>query len=190
MMTRRGVPEYGKHIQILGYRLSRAVDPRALIGAARAALSPVVVQLFDADTVAGTDHLFFAALNALKSYGQGRGIAQTLDIELLLYVSCQKQIGEAIRRVGLTSETRRVAVVLVGDDEHSVESAVDKLGHLIPGSPDHLVLSCMGEVKAARLMAVYDVDEAELDTLPEAGGAMDALSWLIVERAAVLDARR
>jgi tRNA threonylcarbamoyladenosine modification (KEOPS) complex Cgi121 subunit len=190
MMTRRIVAEYGKHIRILGYRLCRAVDPRAFIGAARVALSPVVVQFFDADTVAGTDHLFFAALNALKSYGQGRGIAQTLDIEILLYVSCQGQIGEAIRRVGLTPETRKVAVVVVGDDEHGVESAVDKLGSLIPGSPDQLVLSCIDEVKAARLMTAYGVDEAELDTLLETGGAIDAFSWLIIERAALLDARR
>ncbi|MCJ7610280.1 hypothetical protein MUP00_11575 [Candidatus Bathyarchaeota archaeon] len=189
-MSRRIIPEYGKHIRILGYRLSRAVDPRWLIGAARAALSPVVVQFFDADTVAGTDHLFFAALNALKSYGQGRGIAQTLDVEILLYVSCQKQIDEAIRRVGLTSETRRVAVVVVGDDGHGVESAVDKLGSLIPGSPDQLVLSYMDEVKAESLMTAYDVDEAELDALSEGEGTIDALSWLIIERAALLGTRR
>jgi hypothetical protein len=48
----------------------------------------------------------------------------------------------------------------------------------------------MDEVKAESLMTAYDVDEAELDALSEGEGTIDALSWLIIERAALLDTRR
>jgi len=183
------VDEYGKHVHILGYKLSRTIDPKPLITAARDACRPVIVQFFDAENVAGEKHLFFATLNAMKSFSQGRNIAQTLDIEILLYASAQRQIGEAIQIVGLTPQTSAIATVLVGDDEEEITSATRRLEPLIPGYRDQPVLDRIDEVKSAALTRVYDIDETEIETLSVTGDG-NALVWLVVERVALLDAKR
>jgi len=181
--------EQGKFVRILGYRLRESIDPRAFVEAAKDASRPVIAQFFDAETLAGEKHLFFATLNAMKAFSQGRNIAQTLDVEILLYTSTQRQIGEAIRMVGLRPWTSSLAVVLVGDDEEATASAASRLEALIPGDRDQSVLDIADERKLETLMRIYGVDAIELETLSGIGCG-EALLWLIVERAALLDAKR
>ena len=80
------VDEYGKYVDIRGYRLREAVDPKPFIDSARSVCHPALAQFFDAGKVDGREHLFFAAVNAIKTFSQGRNIAETLDVEVLLYV--------------------------------------------------------------------------------------------------------
>lgn len=147
------------------------------------------MQFFDADTLAGEAHLFFATLNALKSFTQGRGIAQSLDIEILLYASAQKQIGEAIRLVGLQPQTSKMAVVIVGNDEPDTVIATQRLEPLVPGIQDESIFSKIDSKKMKFLKHLYGIDVPELETLSSIN-EKNALQWLIVERTALLDARR
>lgn len=183
------VDEYGKCVQIIGYRLRQTIDPEGFIEAARDACRPVMAQFFDAETLAGEKHLFFATLNAMKSFSQGRNIAQTLDVEILLYASTQRQIAEAIRMVGLRPQTITLAAVLVGDNEEAVASAAKRLEPLVPGDRDQSVIDRFNEEKLITLMEIYGIDENELGALFGIG-AGEALPWLIVERVALLDPKR
>jgi len=183
------VGEYGKYILILGYRLREAIDPKVFIEAARNTARPVLVQFFDAEAVAGEKHLFFATLNAMKSFSQARNIAQTLDVEIILYASAQRQIGEAIRIVGLNSWTSVIIAVLVGDDEEAVTSAARRLEALISGDRDRSVLERIGDEKLTTLMETYGIDTTEIEAL-SGMEKEESLQWLIVERGALLDARR
>jgi KEOPS complex subunit Cgi121 len=183
------VDEYGKCVQIIGYKLRQTIDPKVFIEDAKDASRPVVSQFFDAETLAGKKHLFFATLNAMKSFSQGRNIAQTLDVEILLYTSAQRQIAEAIRMVGLRPQTITLAAVLVGDNEEAVASAAKRLEPLVPGDRDQSVRDRFNEEKFITLMEIYGIDENELEAL-SGMSAEEALPWLIVERVALLDARR
>jgi KEOPS complex subunit Cgi121 len=183
------VDEYGKCAHILGYKLHRSIDPKAFIEAARDVCRPVMVQFFDAETLAGEKHLFFATLNAMKSFSQGRNIAQTLDVEILLYTSTQRQIGEAIRMVGLRPQTSAIATILVGDNEEAVATATRRLESVIPGDRDESVLDRIVGERLATLMRIYEIDATELEALSGIG-CEEALPWLIVERAALLDDKR
>ena len=183
------VKEYGKCVQIFGYRLRQTIEPKNFIEATRALSRPVTTQFFDTETLAGEKHLFFATLNAMKSFAQGRNIAQTLDIEILLCASAQRQIGEAIRIVGLQPQTSAIAAVLVGENKEEVVLAARRLESLIPGDRDQSILSKIDEEKSSKLMRIYGVDATELDTL-SGMSREEALQWLIVERGALLDARR
>jgi tRNA threonylcarbamoyladenosine modification (KEOPS) complex Cgi121 subunit len=183
------VDEYGKYVQILGYRLREAVEPKAFIETARNACRPTIVQFLDAEALASENHLFFATLNAIKAFTQGRSIAQSLDVEILLYASAQNQIGEAIRTVGLKPQTSLMAVVLVGEDESATTLAAKKLQILVPGGQDNSVLGFTDLNKVATLNRLYGINTVEVAALSSMDNE-EALQWLIVERTALLDARR
>lgn len=83
-----------------------------------------VVQLFDAKRVAGKEHLLHAAHLALLSWKRGERFAEAPALNLLCWVAADRQIGTALKRVGITPETRSLAVLVVGRDQASVESVV------------------------------------------------------------------
>ncbi len=183
------IDEYDKVVEILCYRLKKTIDPKTLIEDTRTACSPVTVQLFDAETVAGERHLFFAALNAIKKFIQGTALSLSLDIEILLCVSAQKQIGEAIRTNGIQRLTRKIAAVIVADNSEAALSAAQKLELLIPGVKDQTLLNKMDEKKRDYLIKSYGISSTELESLP-GKSIEDAVEWLIVERTAILDTKR
>ncbi len=183
------VDEYGKYVKILGYRLREAVDTKAFIEAARNACRPTIAQFLDAEALASEKHLFFATLNAIKSFTQGRSIAKSLDVEILLYASAQKQIGEAIRVVGLQPWTSLMAVVLVGKNEAETTLAAEKLQALVPGIQDQSVFGLVDQKKIAAFSQLYEIDTVELAALPSLS-IEEALQWLIIERSALLDLKR
>jgi tRNA threonylcarbamoyladenosine modification (KEOPS) complex Cgi121 subunit len=183
------IDEYDKVVEILCYRLKENIDPKTLIEDARRTCDPAIVQLFDAETVAGKRHLFFGTLNAIKKFIQGRGLSQSLDIEILLCVSAQKQIEEAIRINGIHRLTKKIAVVLVADNAETALNAAQKLESLIPGDQDQTLLNKMDEKKRDYLIKSYGISSSEFEALPETSSE-EALEWLIVERTAILDAKR
>ena len=183
------VDEYGKYVQILSYRLREEVEPKAFIEAARNACSPTAVQFLDAEALISEKHLFFATLNAIKAFKQGRNIAQSLDIEILLYASAQKQIGEAIHSVGLRPRTSLMAVVLVGEDEAATALATKRLQTIVPGDQDQSILCLADQKKIAVLNQLYGINAAEVGALSRMNNK-EALQWLIIERAALLDVKR
>jgi KEOPS complex subunit Cgi121 len=180
--------EYGRSIEALGFRLLVPAQPKELVEQTRAIAYPALIQLFDARNIAGPEHLLFATVNALNAFMKGRNIAQSLDVEILLYVSAQRQISKAIKMVGLTSETLEVAAVVVAEEDEALNAAVRRLNGGIAWRREDSVLYPVGE-KRKRLMEMYGVTELELKTLSEAN-SMDALPWLIVERCALLRLRR
>ncbi len=182
------VEECGKSISALGFRLNEAISPREFVFRARAAVDPVLVQLFDANSIAGAIHLLFATINALKAFKQRRALAKSLDVEVLLYVSTQRQISEAIRRTGLRDGSSEVAAVLVADDDQGLIEAEQRLVAFIPGKRDDSVLEIL-EKKRDWLMELYGVTKLELQAVNDPS-IWDPLPWLIVERSAILCVRR
>ncbi|MEM2094256.1 MAG: KEOPS complex subunit Cgi121 [Candidatus Bathyarchaeia archaeon] len=167
--------------------MNEPIIPKQFVSIVKEAVQPSLVQLFDADSVAGHIHIVFATINSLKAFMQGRRIANSLDVEILLYVSAQRQISKAIEKVGLRVDTARVAAVIIADDDKHLEEAGKRLDSVIPGRRDDSVLD-ISESKIARLMELYDVNELEMQAVDLA--LKDALSWLIVERCALLNVRR
>ena len=183
------IDEYDKVVEILCYSLKENIDPKTLIEDARRTCDPVIVQLFDAETVAGKRHLYFGTLNAIKKFIQGRGLSQSLDIEILLCVSAQKQIGEAIRINGIQRLTKKIAVVLVANSVESDLNAAQKLESLIPGAQDQTLLTKMDDKKRDYLIKSYGISSSEFESLPETSSE-EALEWLVVERTAILEVKR
>jgi tRNA threonylcarbamoyladenosine modification (KEOPS) complex Cgi121 subunit len=181
------VEEYDKYVSTLGFRLRYPQAPKELVARAKTDTYPCMVQLFDADSIAGSTHLIYASVNAFKAFRQGRNISQSLDIEILLYVSTQRQISEAIRKVGLQPSTSRIAAVLVAENEQILNEAEFSLEASILGERDDSVLAPEGKRK--RLLQLFDITDKEVEALANSKVG-DVLPWLIVERSALLDVRR
>lgn len=72
------------------------------------------VQLLDARLVCGRDHLVSAAEHAERAMREGRNAAKSLAVEFVLYASGERQISEAIAKMGVREDTETFAVVTFG----------------------------------------------------------------------------
>jgi len=161
-------------------------DVDRLLSRVGEAASPQVFQLFDADLVAGWEHLHLAAVNAVKAFEAGTAVSKSLAIETLLYASCQDQIAPAFKILGISPSTERVALLVMADDDSEVERAFKRAAGML-GVKDDSVLGVDDE-KFEALRLFYSVSDLELEAV--GGPRGDALTRLLIERGALLPARR
>jgi tRNA threonylcarbamoyladenosine modification (KEOPS) complex Cgi121 subunit len=180
--------EFGKYVEISGFKGVKVGDARAFVDAVCGGVSEdVEVQLFDADLVAGWEHLYFAALNALSAFRSGRNLSKSLAVESALYASSQRQIKKALDFIGVKSESMNVAVLIFGENVGSVEAGLLAVASSIGRQPDEGVLKLF-KAKIKRIRGVFDVSEAELKAASNRD-ASKALVDLVVERVALLSTR-
>lgn len=182
------IEEYGKLLLIAGFRESEISDVATFIDVARKRIDSGTFQFLNADRVAGRDHLFFAALNALKAFAQNTNFASRLDIEILLYASCQDQITRALSMVGLSPKTNRVAFLVLTELEDEAVRSFDSVSSLV-GVPDDSVLE-VNEAKFGELKQIFSVSDLELEAITETSDPYEALTLAIIERCALLAVRR
>jgi len=185
------IEEYDRFVSIIGFKSAEIIDVDQFVEKVRGAAKPTPVQIFDADRVSGFEHLFFAVLNALRSFSQKKNIAGTIDLEILLYASGQRQIRKALEMVGVKSGTSRVAVLILADDKSKVQDAEESVSRLIDGVRDDRVLEDRGQEKIRRLMRLFNITELELKSLSIGKKAdYETVTKLIIERGALLATRR
>ncbi len=174
------------HVAIVGARGTRISDVEGTLRSLRAQSGGKVFQLFDASMVAGWRHLFHAAVNAVGAMENGYAVSKSLDVELLLYASCQNQISRAFKLVGVSEATTAAAVLVVGDEADEVSAKATRLAEAL-GEPDDSVLR-LDEAKHARLMEAFQVTGMALEAV--GGNPYEALTGIIVEMGALLSLRR
>ena len=99
----------------------------------------LTVQLFDAASIAGEEHLRSAAMHALRAFERKANRSSSVGMEMLLYACGKRQIKDAVGLVGITDRTRNVAAVVAG------EGAAGKCGMLLKA----LGLARLSEAEAA-----------------------------------------
>ena len=174
------------HVVVGGFRDVSVGDVEGILSRVGGAVGGSQFQLFDADRIAGWDHIYFAAVNAVRAHEGGAAISRGLAIEVLLYAACVDQISQALDVVGVSSSTERVGLVILS---RSLEEAADafKQASDVLGVVDDSVLVVDGE-KLGRIAGVYGVSDVELDAVHKSRD--EALTWVIVERGALLPLRR
>src|SRR5660397_211785 len=71
----------------------------------------LAIQAFDADKLAGKEHLIFAVEKALDSFKKGTNIANDLSKEIMLYTAGTRQINRAIK-IGVHDGWNNIALSL------------------------------------------------------------------------------
>lgn len=180
---------YRKFVAFAGFRDVCVGDVERFLSRIRRRLGGATVQFFDAELVAGWEHLYFAVLNALKAFESGKSISKNLAVECLLYASAQRQISSALELIGIKGGSSRVAVVAVADGKEEAKGALREVSVLIGGKRDDCVFELSDE-KLPRVRKLFGISDTELGTRLEDGEEKKALSDLVIEHIALLAVQR
>ncbi|MCW3999825.1 MAG: KEOPS complex subunit Cgi121 [Candidatus Bathyarchaeota archaeon] len=179
------IEEYGKYIETTGYHGVKFESAEAFLKANRgSAIGEVEVQFFDAGLIATSEHLYFAAVNALAAFSGKTNLSKSVAVEMMLYAAAQRQIRQSIAKIGINPQTSEVAVALVGKDAGALERMRDAVSLAVGAEPDDSVLELTPQ-KSAKIREVFGISQNMLDAA-QRGTESEALVALVVERVALL----
>lgn len=179
--------KYGKYVMITGVRNVKISNPEPIIEQLRRIDSTVESQILDAKSIAGVDHLRFAALNALKAHAEGKQVTGSLAVEILLYASGQRQIKNAIASLGVSFHSRNVAVIGIADERNSLEKFKAKLPDIMDGELDESILE---EGEEANIRRLFNITETQMKTMIGRNATKrEGLTKLVIEKMALLSSQ-
>ncbi|MCE7699033.1 MAG: KEOPS complex subunit Cgi121 [Methanobacterium paludis] len=136
--------------------------------------SDCVVQIMDADGIAGRKHVMHAAIHAVNAFQRNENIAKDLGLEICVRASAQRQISRALDVLGIKEGEMNICAVAVGCDKR----VMVKLGEFL-GERDDSVL----EPDESVLKKIYNISDRELETIGSIGRIlMEKTSLLILEK--------
>lgn len=187
----RLIDEINNHYLLsIGFTKPSLPDPEETLKQLRAISSEAQVQLVKADLIGGPEHLQFAARNALHSFNGPQRRSKSLAVELLLYISCQRQIAKAIRLLGVDSRDSRVALVALSHSKDAILELDRHANSMIGGKRDENLIEVTADRKMDALKRSYGVTSREMEATRSVGEAdSSVLKRLIIERSALLEVR-
>ncbi|MHA1942796.1 MAG: KEOPS complex subunit Cgi121 [Candidatus Thorarchaeota archaeon] len=92
----------------------------------------LTVQFMNGLLIADDIHLLSAAQNAVNALSGKYMLSRSLDVELIVYASAQRQIGKALDELGVYDGLDHIAAVVIGNDQkivrQTLEEIIKKLG--------------------------------------------------------------
>ena len=136
----------------------------------------LTVQLLNGQLIAGESHLLSAVQNAVNSREGDYMLSRSLDVEIVVYASAQKQIGKALDALGVFDGLESIAVVAVSSDRSTLEESVSKL----IGTIGNEVLPPFkpSEDRIRRIMQHYQIEDKEIDAISESNDIESRLAAL------------
>lgn len=176
---------FKEQITILGFSNVQIADTNTFFENFRNKDAPI--QFFDAKHVAGKNHLYFAAVNALTAFEKQTNISNNLAVEALLYASAQRQITKAVEQMGVKQDSTDVAVLIMADKTQTDEYK-NLVTKTICATLDDSVLE-LTEQKIQKIKDLFEISDPEFDAKLQQGYEKQALTDLIIERMALLGTR-
>lgn len=178
----------GHYLLTVGFAETNIRDPQHALEQLRSVDKRAEVQLVKADLIAGPEHIQFAARNALYSFKGKRRRSKSLAMELLLYISCQRQIAKAVKFLGVDSKDSRIALVALSDSKAAIQQLARQAESMIIGEEDDTQIQIGSKQKMTKLQDSYGVTRKEMKAARLEGETdSSVLKRLIVERSALLD---
>jgi KEOPS complex subunit Cgi121 len=175
-----------ENIIIVGFRNVQIEDANAFLEHFRKENREASVQFFDAKHVAGPQHLYFAALNALNAFEKNTNISNNLAVEALLYASAQRQINKAVKMLGIKQDSSEVAALIITENRHKNSDYLRLVTKTVPGERDDSVLELTNK-KSGNIKKLFGISDLEFETkLEKEGLEKQALTDLVIERMALL----
>lgn len=126
-----------------------------------------IIQLMNADAVAGKNHIFHGVNQAFLAFERGENLANDLSVEIVLRCSAQRQISKAFDILGLKEGEMNLCCVLVNCRDYK-----DQLSSMF--GYDESVLTPNDDY----LKKVYGIGESEM---PIEDMIIDRISKLAVD---------
>ncbi len=182
----KSIEEIGEWVEITGFRDVEVRSAEEFLKAiTMEKQSDVAVQFFNADLVATWQHLYFAAVNALLAFRNRENISRSLEVEVILYASAERQIRKAIEFMGVKRGSANIAVVLIAKKPESTKIALSAVTKCIGSEPNETVLKLSKE-KTKLIRKAFDISKTEIETVAEKNQIEQALVDLVIEKMALL----
>ncbi len=160
-------------IQIAGFE-ANITDFSEVMGKISRINSDCVVQIMDANGIAGRKHAMHAAIHAVNAFQRNENIAKDLGLEICVRASAQRQISRALDILGIKEGKMNICAVAVGCDKRVMVKLREFLGERDDKvlEPDEKVLKKM-----------YNISDMELETVGSIEKLlMEKTSLLILEK--------
>ena len=146
----------------------------------------IPIQFFDARFIAGYQHLYFAALNALNAFQEKTNISNNIAVEALLYASAQRQIKKAVEMLGIKKTTSELAVLILPQNNSEKTRSLELIKRIILRECNDKILELNNE-KIIRIRKMFNISEMEFKAeLKKEGLEKEALTDLVIEHMALL----
>ena len=186
MFNSRFTKFLNKNLHVLGLENVTVKDTDFLFKTLKQSFSDVNFQIFDAEKIAGKAHIEFAVLNALKAFKTGKNISKSLPVEVMLYVSSQRQIGKALKMVGISPETKNLVLVVFGVSSDVASKVLDEVHRLVGGKINSEVVEVNRE-KIETIKKTFEISDLEIETQMFGNITLEeAIKKLVIERIALL----
>jgi len=181
---------YNRYVAIVGFKDVKIEYADSLLSLIRKRAIDAEVQFFNAELIAGWEHLYFAVLNALKAFENRLNISNNLAVEILLYASAQRQIKKAVELLGIKPTSSRVAAVILAETELKAKEILETVSNIMLGKRDDSVLE-LTDKKFDGIKELFGISMSELNAkLERKGMERKALTDLVIEHVALLAIQR
>jgi KEOPS complex subunit Cgi121 len=170
--------DFDTYVAIAGFRNVKVMDVNGFFNLVRKRVKGAHAQFFDATSIAGWEHLYFAALNALNAFKNKQNISNSLAVEALLFASAQRQITKAVKMLGIRPESSQVAALIIAETRQRATEALEIISKTIPGERDDSTLE-LTDGKIEGIKRLFDISDLELR-------ASGGLRELVIEHMALL----
>lgn len=182
----KSIKEFHRHVAIAGFKDARIRNPDKLLKMiAEEKPSDVEIQLFNSELVATWQHLYFAVLNALTVFQNKENLSKSLAMETILFASAQNQIRKATEILGITSNSSKIAVLVIGRESRTARSVLSKISDQLDAERDDTVLELTDE-KVRNIRRAFAISNEELEAVTKKDKRKDSLVDLIIEKMALL----
>ncbi|WP_407415028.1 KEOPS complex subunit Cgi121 [Methanobrevibacter sp.] len=129
-----------------------------------------IIQLLNADAVAGRRHIEHGVNQAFLAFERGENLANDLSVEICLRCSAQRQISKAFDLLGLKEGPMNLCAILIDCEDYT--SQMSSLFDL-----DESVLTPDADI----LKEIYGISDDELEIMDVEDILIDRISKLIVD---------
>ena len=172
---------YSKNIHIISGQIS--IDDITLFMEKIQEISEtfqITIQAFNADFICGKNHIYSAAVHAMRAEKQQSKTTHSLAMEFLLYAAGERQIKHALKKIGITQGKNNVVIVLFNihkKTKNSVNQCIETLIDRFDIQIDDSLLTC-----SLQKIKNFGITETQLKTLTEKN-----YDYLILEKIAEVD---
>jgi len=181
--------ELNEKIVTVGFSDVKLDDVNTFLKLFRTGTNGAPIQLFDSKNVAGKQHLYFAAINALNAFEKKTNISNNLEVEALLYASGQRQITKAVEMMGIKQDSTQLAALIMAEDDKKKSEYVKLVTKIIPGKRNDNVID-LTDKKFRSIKKLFEISDLEFESnLKKEGTEKETLTDLVIERMALLVTR-
>jgi tRNA threonylcarbamoyladenosine modification (KEOPS) complex Cgi121 subunit len=141
----------------------------------------IIIQVFNADMIYGKNHLISSIEHARRSMKRKTNTTNSLEMEILLYASGERQLKLAIPKMGIKKGQSNIAFIILFDNKREkdlvIDNLIDELAKLFSLNINNKILK--GNISVLKR---FCIDDNEIKTVME-----DKYEDLILEKIAMVD---